>query len=98
MNDPTTIVKTPTAAPVVIYTTPYCGYCTSAKRLLDRLGIAFDEVDLSRDSALRRRLSDDNDGYRTVPMIYLEGRFIGGYDELHALDRKGGLGYLRRSA
>jgi len=90
MND-TTPTTTSAAVPVTLYTAAYCGYCTSAKRLLGRLGIPYEEVDLSNDHALRMRLSDENDGYRTVPMIYLEGQFIGGFDELAALERKGRL-------
>lgn len=84
-------------SPVTIYTTPYCGYCTSAKRLLERLGIAFQEIDLSHDPALRAKLSSDNGGYRTVPMIYVEGAFIGGYDELFRLERAGRLQPLRKT-
>lgn len=82
---------------VTIYTTPYCGYCASAKRLLQRLGIPFDEVDLSVDPALRARLSADNGGYRTVPMIYLDGTFVGGYDELFKLERAGRLQPFRKA-
>jgi len=97
MNEATS-KTTSNPTPVTLYTTSSCGYCTSAKRLLERLGVPYEEVDVSRDQALRQRLSDENDGYRTVPMIYLEGRFIGGYDELSALERKGGLSHLRPTA
>lgn len=74
---------------IIVYTTPVCGYCQSAKRLLTKKGLPFKEVDLSRDHALRQKLSDDNSGYRTVPMIYIGSEFIGGYDELADLDRQG---------
>lgn len=98
MNDATSTTTTSTAVPVTLYTTAYCGYCTSAKRLLGRLGIAYEEVDLSNNPGLRMRLSDENDGYRTVPMIYLEGEFIGGFDELAALERKGKLAKFRKAS
>lgn len=83
------------SAPVLVYTTRLCAYCTAAKRLLDKLGIAFREVDLSDDHALRERLSADNGDYRTVPMIFVEGRFIGGYTDLSTLERSGGLNHLK---
>ena len=86
--------STSNSAPVLVYTTTSCSYCVAAKRLLSRLQIPFSEVDLTRNWALRERLSEDNDGYRTVPMIYVEGRFIGGYDQLSAMDRQGRLKHL----
>ena len=89
MSDPTSMT-----APVTVYSTTSCGYCVAAKRLLSRLQIPYDEVDLTHDWDLRQRLSDENDGYRTVPMIYVEGHFIGGYDQLSALDRQGRLKHL----
>ncbi|MCA9518220.1 MAG: glutaredoxin [Myxococcales bacterium] len=75
---------------VVMYTTPWCGYCNAAKRLLGQLGIAYVDHDVSRDVALRQRIADET-GWRTVPMIYLDGRFVGGFDDLSALHRRGGL-------
>ncbi len=84
----------PNTAPVLVYTTSSCGYCVAAKRLLSRLQIPFDEVDLTRDWDLRERLSEENDGYRTVPMIYVDGRFIGGFDQLSAMERQGRLKHL----
>ena len=76
-----------------MYTTPICGYCVSAKRLLQSEGIAFTEVDLSQDHDLRYKLVSET-GWRTVPMIYVEGEFVGGYQELRALQRRGGLNHL----
>jgi len=77
--------------PVTIYSTAYCGFCISAKRLLGRLGIPFEEIDLTHDYAQRERLSQRFGGYRTVPMIVVEGRFIGGFRELAAMERAGAL-------
>ena len=76
---------------ITVYTTPVCGYCQAAKRLLQQRGLSFKEVDLARDPELRMKLSQENNGYRTVPMIYIGPEFIGGYNELAALDREGQL-------
>jgi len=79
--------------PVVIklYSTRYCGYCVAARRLLQKRGYSFDDIDVSRDSALRQRISQLAGNYRTVPMIFIGEEFVGGYDELVALDRTGEL-------
>jgi glutaredoxin 3 len=76
---------------VRLYTTPYCGYCVAAKRLLAGRNIPFREIDVARDPGLRQRISRSVDGYRTVPMIFIDDVFIGGYDELAELDRSGQL-------
>lgn len=74
-----------------VYTTKVCGYCHAAKRLLQQRGLAFAEIDLTHDPDLRQKLSAENNGYRTVPMIFIGERFIGGFDDLNALDRRGEL-------
>ena len=76
---------------ITVYTTPVCGYCQAAKRLLQQRGLTFREVDLEKDPALRMKLSQENGGYRTVPMIFIGAEFVGGYTELAALDRDGKL-------
>ena len=83
---------------IIVYTTPVCGYCQAAKRLLTQKGYAYKEVDLSRDPELRQRLVDENGGYRTVPMIFVGAEFIGGYNELAALERSGQLAQKVQSA
>jgi len=80
---------------VIVYTSALCTYCHAAKRLLQKHGVAFKEVDLTDDPTLRERLSVENGHYRTVPMIFVEGRFIGGYTDLSAVERQGGLAHLR---
>jgi glutaredoxin 3 len=77
-------------ASVVMYTTPFCGYCIVAKRLLSKRGIAFEEVDVAGDDAKRAWLVQVT-GRRTVPQIFIRGEPIGGYEELAALDRSGAL-------
>jgi len=78
-------------ARVEIYTTPLCGYCHAAKALLRRKGAAFTEYDLSRQPELRPEMMARAGGRRTVPQIFIDGAHIGGSDDLHALDRAGGL-------
>lgn len=77
---------------VKIYTTEYCPYCHAAKEMLSSLGIDFEEIGLDRDPELRQRLSAENNGWRTVPMVFIDGRLIGGYSELRKLVRRGELG------
>jgi len=76
---------------IVIYTTPACPYCMAAKRLLTRKGVAFEEISVAGDPAGRARMSALAGGRTTVPQIFIDGRHIGGCDDLHDLDRAGGL-------
>jgi glutaredoxin 3 len=82
---------------VQVYTTNYCGYCVRAKALLSRLNIGFQEIDVSEDQEKRDWLVKTS-GQRTVPQIFIDGRAIGGYVELAALERAGGLRELTASA
>ena len=75
---------------VRLYTTSSCPFCIRAKRLLEARGIPFDEIDVGNDDALREEVMQRT-GRRTVPQIYVGERHIGGYDDLAALDRAGGL-------
>jgi glutaredoxin 3 len=77
--------------PVEIYTTPLCGYCHAAKRLLTQKGVAFTEIDVSRDPAQRAVMTERANGGRTVPQIFIGGQHVGGCDDLYALDRAGHL-------
>ena len=77
--------------PVEIYTTPYCGYCAMAKRLLDRKGVAYREIDVSADPELRAAMVQRANGRRTVPQIFIGTTHVGGSDDLHALDHAGKL-------
>lgn len=78
-------------ARVEIYTSPLCGYCHAAKRLLTQKGAAFEETDVSRDPAQRQAMMDRAGGRHTVPQIFIDGQHVGGCDDLYALDRAGGL-------
>jgi glutaredoxin 3 len=72
---------------IILYTTPYCGYCRAAKHLLNRKGAVFTEIDVSEDLALRQEMIDRAYGRRTVPQIFINGTHIGGYHELAGLER-----------
>jgi glutaredoxin 3 len=76
-----------------MYTTEWCGYCHRARALLDRRGLAYEEVRLDGDPSFRRRLLDTTGGW-TVPQIVVGERPIGGYAELSALERSGRLDEL----
>ncbi len=76
---------------VEIYTTPLCGFCHAAKRLLTRKGVSFSEIDVSRDAALRNAMIARAGGKRTVPQIFIGGTHVGGCDDLHDLDDAGRL-------
>ena len=77
-------------ASIEIYTWSHCPYCIRAKALLDRKGAAYTEIDVLHDSA-RRAEMEQRAGRASVPQIFIDGRHIGGCDDLHALDAKGGL-------
>ena len=79
------------AVPVKVYTTSYCPYCIRAKALLKKRNIAFEEIDVSNDFETRNWLVQASGGMRTVPVIFIGDKSVGGSDELHALDRAGEL-------
>lgn len=76
---------------IVIYTRQLCGYCSAAKRLLEQKGVEYTEHDGTFDPAVRAEMIQKSNGARTFPQIFINGRHIGGCDELHALDRAGKL-------
>lgn len=84
-------------AEIEIYTTPFCPYCVAAKRLLSTKGAAFREIDVSCSHDERTLMTTRAGGCRTVPQIFIDGRHVGGCDELYALDDSGGLDPLLAS-
>jgi glutaredoxin 3 len=78
---------------VIVYTTDQCRLCVSAKTLLERRGIDYEEVNLSRDPDGREELSRIT-GMITFPQILVDGESIGGFNELLAADRAGQLSEL----
>jgi glutaredoxin 3 len=83
--------------PIQIYTTRYCPYCHAAKRLLLQKGREFDEIDVSGDAKGRSQMVKRANGRMTVPQIFIGATHVGGYDDLHALDRAGKLDDLLAS-
>ena len=75
---------------VTMYTTPICGYCVMAKRLLSSKDIPYTEVDVAGDAEKRLWLVNET-GQRTVPQIFIGDQSVGGYRELSALARSGEL-------
>ena len=73
---------------IVLYTTPFCGYCRAAKRLLADKSLDFEEIDVAFDDDRRAEMIDRANGLRTVPQIFIHGRHVGGYDELAMLERE----------
>jgi glutaredoxin 3 len=77
--------------PVKMYTTPICPYCVRAKSLLGKKGVPFEEIDVLSDDAARQEMLSKSNGMRTVPQIFVGDTHVGGFDELYALDKAGGL-------
>ncbi|GAC1344772.1 MAG: glutaredoxin 3 [Myxococcales bacterium] len=75
---------------VLIYTTPVCPYCVRAKRLLQKKGVAYEEIDVAGDDVAREALSERT-GLQTVPQIFIGDEHVGGSDDLHALEQAGKL-------
>ncbi|WP_114965436.1 glutaredoxin 3 [Alkalilacustris brevis] len=80
--------------PVEIYTSPLCGYCHAAKRLLTQKGVSFTEHDVLTDPSLKAEMINRAKGARTVPQIFVGDTHVGGCDELYGLERAGKLDAL----
>jgi len=83
---------------VVVYSTMYCGFCRRAEDLLRRAGIAFDTIDVTNDLHARAELVERAGGRRTVPVIFVDGAAIGGYQELAAMVGAGELKHISAAA
>ena len=77
-------------ATVVMYTTPWCGYCAAAKELLRSKGVEFVDINVDTDAALRQEMMDKSNG-RTVPQIFINNEPVGGYTDIVALEEQGKL-------
>lgn len=80
--------------PVEIYTSPLCGFCHAAKRLLSQKGVNFSEIDIARQPERRSEMTKRANGGRTVPQIFIGETHVGGCDDLFALERAGKLDAL----
>jgi len=80
-------------ARILMYSTEWCGYCERARALLERRGLAYEEIKIDGQPRFREKLLELTGGW-TVPQIVIDGRPIGGYLELWRLDREGELDEL----
>ena len=76
---------------VELYTSPLCGFCHAAKRLLTQKGVSFSEIDVLSNPERKAEMIERANGARTVPQIFIGDTHVGGSDELHALERAGKL-------
>lgn len=79
---------------IEIYTKAFCPYCTSAKKLLASKNVVVEEFDISLGGPKRLEMLSRAPGHTTVPQIFINGRHVGGSDDLAALDRAGKLDTL----
>ena len=76
---------------IEIYSSDRCPYCLKAKKLLDNKGVEYTEINVTEDEEARAALIEKANGLRTVPQIFIDGKHIGGCDDLYALDSAGKL-------
>ena len=79
--------------PVIVYSSDYCPYCMRAKYLLESKGVAFEEIKVDGKPQVRAEMSQKA-GRTSVPQIFIDGKSMGGSDDIHALDRQGKLDAL----
>ncbi|TNF88229.1 MAG: glutaredoxin [Gammaproteobacteria bacterium] len=84
-------------ARVTVYSTANCAFCNSAKMMLEKWEIDYDEVRIDNDNAAMKEFLDVTNGSRTVPQIIIDGKPIGGFDELTELHMDGELDELMQS-
>jgi len=85
-------------ADIELYTSPLCGFCHAAKRLLAAKAVDFTEIDILAEPQRKTEMIERADGRRTVPQIFIDGRAIGGCEELYDLERTGELDRLLAGA
>ncbi len=78
---------------VVVYTKPFCGYCTRVTAMLERKGVAYEEIVASMNPELRKEMQNRS-GRMTYPQVFIDGQHVGGCHELMQLDRDGKLDEL----
>jgi glutaredoxin 3 len=79
---------------IIVYSGPSCPYCVRAKQLLQKKGAAFTDIDVKADAAQFDKMFSKSGGRKTIPQIFIDGRHIGGCDDLYALDSAGKLDAL----
>lgn len=81
---------------IIIYSSLTCPYCDHAKELLDQKGLTYKEVNVDKDPASLKEMVERSDGRRTVPQIFIDGKHIGGFDDLRRLNESGKLDAMVR--
>jgi len=81
-------------AKVEMYTKMFCPYCARAKTLLGEKGVDFEEIDITMGGPKRKEMLERAPGHSTVPSIFIDGRHVGGSDDLAALNASGELDRL----
>lgn len=76
---------------IEIYTSPLCGFCYRAKRLLDSKGVSYREIDVLFHPGEKSKMIDRAGGRRSVPQIFIDDTHVGGSDDLAALEQAGKL-------
>lgn len=79
---------------IEIYSTAICPYCIAAKRLLEAKGLSWREIRIDMDRAALGSMLERSGGRRTVPQIFINGKYVGGFDELAKADHDGTLARL----
>ena len=79
---------------VVIYTGPMCNYCSAAKHLLNKKKVDYIEFDIAIDQTKMQEMREKTNGARTIPQIFIGETYVGGYNELKALEAEGKLNSL----
>ena len=82
---------------IVVYTGPLCNFCSAAKHLLNKKKVNFIEFDIAIDSSKMQEMQERTKGARTIPQIFIGDTYVGGYNELKALEVAGKLDSLINS-
>ena len=82
---------------ITVYYSPFCPYCTWAQQLLDGKGVEYSLINVNDNEMIRQEM-EDRSGRNTVPQIFIGDVHVGGFDDLSALDRQGGLDPLLQDA
>jgi len=82
---------------IVIYTGPMCNFCSAAKHLLNKKKVNYTEFNIGVDSSKMQEMQERTKGARTIPQIFIGDTYVGGYDELKALEVAGKLDSLINS-
>ena len=77
--------------PIELYTTPFCGFCVAAKKLLAQKGVTYSEIDVFANPDRRREMVQRAGGRNTVPQIFVGETHVGGFTDMRALDQAGKL-------